>query len=520
VTLSIRQTIALLTLTGVVAAAALGSLGLWGAYRIQDSTEQINVGRVAIRNHMEADMMRDALRADVLAALYFAPIDPARRGEIEGDLREHASIFRAKMDANQKLELSDGVRSEVAEAKPELDLYISGAEHASADAELGAFIERFDALIGVMERISTRIETESAARSDATVEFYARIRTLLLSGVALTLAVVAFVGWSIARQIGAGVQSLTAAAREAAAGNLMTRADATQANELGVIAAAFNRVVEQLGSALVSIARSAQALGATASNISAVSQSVTEEAEATTAQAAQCLTSAEVVSLRSQTASSSVEQFSISIHEIAQSASKGSVVAERAVEVARDAHKIVSQLAASSTSIEAILRSINTIAEQTNMLALNATIEAARAGDAGRGFAVVANEVKELAKQTSKATGQIAKTIDQIREDATNANGALDQIERTIEEMNSMQATIAAAVEEQSATTTELTTSISSAAAGCGQIATTIATVQQSAESATQSGHRAGAEAQQLTQIAAELQGLVSRFRFENATRA
>jgi methyl-accepting chemotaxis protein len=196
------------------------------------------------------------------------------------------------------------------------------------------------------------------------------------------------------------------------------------------------------------------------------------------------------------------------------------VVAERAVEVARDAHKIVSQLAASSTSIEAILRSINTIAEQTNMLALNATIEAARAGDAGRGFAVVANEVKELAKQTSKATGQIAKTIDQIREDATNANGALDQIERTIEEMNSMQATIAAAVEEQSATTTELTTSISSAAAGCGQIATTIATVQQSAESATQSGHRAGAEAQQLTQIAAELQGLVSRFRFENATRA
>ena len=64
----------------------------------------------------------------------------------------------------------------------------------------------------------------------------------------------------------------------------------------------------------------------------------------------------------------------------------------------------IDKLSASSLEIGDVIKVINSIAEQTNLLALNATIEAARAGEAGKGFAVVANEVKDLAKETGKAT--------------------------------------------------------------------------------------------------------------------
>src|SRR6202000_530375 len=105
----------------------------------------------------------------------------------------------------------------------------------------------------------------------------------------------------------------------------------------------------------------------------------------------------------------------------------------------------VSKLGESSVEIGQVIKVITSIAEQTNLLALNATIEAARAGEAGKGFAVVANEVKELAKETAKATEDITRKIEAIQADTTSAVAAIGQISEVIGQINDIQNTIASA---------------------------------------------------------------------------
>jgi methyl-accepting chemotaxis protein len=102
------------------------------------------------------------------------------------------------------------------------------------------------------------------------------------------------------------------------------------------------------------------------------------------------------------------------------------------VKVAERTTATVAKLGASSVEIGNVIKVITSIAQQTNLLALNATIEAARAGEAGKGFAVVGNEVKELAKQTARATVEIGRKIEAIQADTKSAVEAIGQISEII----------------------------------------------------------------------------------------
>jgi len=128
-----------------------------------------------------------------------------------------------------------------------------------------------------------------------------------------------------------------------------------------------------------------------------------------------------------------------------------------------------------------VLQLITTIAEQTNLLALNATIEAARAGESGRGFAVVAQEVKQLAAQTAKATGEIGQQISGMQSSTAGSVSAIKEIGGTIGRISSIAAAIAAAVEEQGAATQEISRNIQQAAAGATQVASNVTDVNRGA---------------------------------------
>lgn len=179
--------------------------------------------------------------------------------------------------------------------------------------------------------------------------------------------------------------------------------------------------------------------------------------------------------------------------------------------MASDTNKIITQLGQSSLDIGNVIKVISSIAQQTNLLALNATIEAARAGDAGRGFAVVANEVKELAKQTSKATEDITKKIEAIQNDSKNAVTAVSGISTAIEKVNGYTSNIAVAVEEQAATTSEVNRVIAEAAEGVTQITKNIISVTKAAESTGKSAGTANTAASGLTNLAKKLNELISQ---------
>ena len=132
-------------------------------------------------------------------------------------------------------------------------------------------------------------------------------------------------------------------------------------------------------------------------------------------------------------------------------------------------NETVKKLGESSQEIGNVIKVITSIAQQTNLLALNATIEAARAGEAGKGFAVVANEVKELAKQTAKATEDIGQKIDAIQGDTKGAVKAIEEIGTIINQINDISNSIASAVEEQTVTTNEIGRSVTEASKGVGR---------------------------------------------------
>ncbi len=172
-------------------------------------------------------------------------------------------------------------------------------------------------------------------------------------------------------------------------------------------------------------------------------------------------TSTEVLSL-----AAAVEEMSPTILEISNSCSKAQELAEQGNQDATDAVERIDELNQAARDVGAVVDIITKITEQTNLLALNATIEAATAGDAGRGFAVVANEVKELARQTSKATVEISTNIQGIQGKTSGMLTAIDKVSSVNSKIREITTSIAAAVEEQSVTTGEISRMVTLAAQG------------------------------------------------------
>ena len=207
---------------------------------------------------------------------------------------------------------------------------------------------------------------------------------------------------------------------------------------------------------------------------------------------------AEETNQQSATVSSASEELAASVNEISRQISESVRSVNQAVDAASKSEQMVGDLVTAAQRIGEVTQIITDIAEQTNLLALNATIEAARAGEAGKGFAVVASEVKNLANQTAKATGEIEQQIRDIQSSSETTAQAIREIGGIISQVSDISTSISSAVEEQSAATREVSVNING--------------VTQAAQESGSSASDVLNFAQSLTQQAGGLQGQVDEF--------
>lgn len=298
----------------------------------------------------------------------------------------------------------------------------------------------------------------------------------------------------------------------AAAGDLTRELDIDGDDAVGRVAEGLRTLLATLRTSMGDIGGTAESLAAAAGQLTSLAEGMGEGASMTSDRAASASSASVQVSASIQTVATAAEEMTASIREIAKNATEAATVATDAVTVASEAQGTVASLGESSAEIGQVIKVITSIAQQTNLLALNATIEAARAGDAGKGFAVVANEVKELAKETAKATEEIGQKIEAIQSDTQGAVSAISRIADVIARINDIQSTIASAVEEQTATTNEIARSVTEAAAGANGIAEDVTQVATAAADTREGAQNTLTSATELTGMAGQLRDLVGRF--------
>jgi methyl-accepting chemotaxis protein len=377
---------------------------------------------------------------------------------------------------------------------------------------------KYEALSATVDQIIQLADQENkAARAEANHVVSTRVYTMVTLVVVMAV-LISMLGLIIARSITGGVGRMVALIQEIAANNLAIEdMQVASQDEIGKAALALNAMKNNMREMIQSIAVTAEQVASASEEMSSTSQQITSNSEETSTQAQVVSDASEQVNKNLQTVATGSEEMSASIKEIAKNAHESAKVATGAVRVAEETNRIVGKLGDSSVEIGQVIKVITSIAQQTNLLALNATIEAARAGEAGKGFAVVANEVKELAKQTAKATEDISRKIEAIQDDTKGAVGAIGQIGEVIKQVNDISNTIATAVEEQNATTNEMARNVGEAAKGSGQITENIGGMAAAAKNTAQGAGDFAKASQSLAEMATKLRELVSQFKIDDA---
>jgi len=515
----------------------LGVLSLFAMYELDKVVNESSQNAVAVQRQMDADMMHDAIRSDVMSALYAVSQGQADKvQDIQMDLAEHADRLLSNLTENAQITNVEGLpehsrtvlgiaRQYVQKSK---QLVQRSTSQSDVSEQLTAMMVDFQLLESEMEKLSGII----AGHSKVSEENSALIlkSSQLAMGIILTLALAVSIPLSvlIMKSINQPLQNLVQTMQKMEReGDLTLRAANTSDNEIGRASTSFNTLMKSVQQIVQDVRQSSQQLLKNSHALAAASQ--------------QSLAASASNSDAASSVAAAVEELSASIANIAQQANiaseasshsytlsqKGRTDIDRAgremnqisESVKTSAHSIT-QLEEQAASISQITGVIRGIAEQTNLLALNAAIEAARAGEEGRGFAVVADEVRNLAERTADSTKKITEMIEAIQAGTQaavkNMNEGVERVNLGVSlthEVVDTMTGVASRANKASQAVTQISDSLREQEMAGGDISRTVERVAQITEESHAVAQETAARAQELSDLAMRLEERISRFK-------
>lgn len=437
--------------------------------------------------------------------------------------KPHAALHQSARKIQDSVNAEDGFKDEA--------MLIYNTETRKALQEVKKFLHA----------ISDEIE-KTVQSGNKQLQANAKLKKQLLFGLSTGSVILAIVfALFLSRKISTALKQSVELASSLANGDLTNRLAIDQKDEIGQLATALNTMADSLNDMISNMSNEIMGLSTTSHELNKVAKSLFDDSSSASdnatnvANATQELSgSMHSVAAASEEASTNVsfvatasEEVSSSIAEVDQKTREARIITEDAVHLANSSSGKVDALGQAAAQISKVTEVITEISEQTNLLALNATIEAARAGEAGKGFAVVANEIKELAKQTADATGEIRSSIESMQGSTDETVDEIKQITEVIGKIDEIVTSITDSVAEQTTTTTEITENINQAALGISEVNENIAqssvasseiakdvnSVSELTLGLADSSKTVESEAQGLASLADMLKAMISKFK-------
>ena len=399
--------------------STLAGVSMWSFTATTRALHEIERGGQSIREQMTADMMHDALRADVLRHLQAR--DAGEMEAADADQKGHVDLFVSSIAA-----LSTGVQDQeianrIASLRQPLADYIASAESISALARKDR-AEAVQALTGFYESFST-LERLMGDLGDRMQEANVHLIELNSRHVEANRVVL------LATAIGGGIFALVA----------------------GLVIA--RRMGRSLGAISDSLRAQSKRTTAGAKQVSSNAQGIADGTSRTAAVLQETSASMEEMNSMVRQSSLNTESANGLASQARQSGERGAAAMERLAAA-------IAEIKGNADQTAKIVKTIDEIAFQTNLLALNAAVEAARAGDAGKSFAVVAEEVRNLAQRAGQAARDTAQLIEKSVRSADDGVTLSQSVKDAVSEMMGNSRTVSDLVGEVAASAKEISVGI------------------------------------------------------------